>query len=726
MRRWPLVLGLFSPLGIAHADAPATDLDAISITSATRTERTIDDSPVSVTVITEQQIQEIGAVKLRDVFTEIPGVFVNPGRGEMSIRGAGEKGTLLLIDGRRVSGETGMGYELDRIAASSIERIEVVKGPMSVLYGSDALGGIINIITKQPAKGMEGSLDASVGANTQGEGARYQINGDVRGTSGALGYSAWASVIKTEEYSEHEIANTRVPKGAQGGQVAPTKSDIRLMPDGKNTCVAGTPKCQGATTPISQRISDQYAIDTTYREPSELINLGTTLNYALTEDFKLGADLAYMHESRDGCFIADTHPSAYLNPSGSERLSVFAVPVEQTWENERFDLALRAGWKLSDSLRLNWRSYSSHYDKTESVTTTQWKALGYTSQEASAALSGTGEVETIGHELLATWNPLKEHTVLLGVDYRDEERTAPFFNAKGVVESRDYSFTSVFAQDEWRVTEDLGLIAGLRYDDISTGESATSGNLGVQYAFSPAARLRASYAQGFRAADLPETFINRLTPQGRVIGAEVVDMSLGKVAFDLAPETSDNFEIGLGGRGGDWNYDIAAFHNTITDRIERVVESPKGIAYRTYRNISEARIQGVEAKAGYRIQPGLGLNASMTLMDAKNQQSGQRLEFTPEQLFNLSLDWRATSELKLKATVQYVGNQFYTDIRSGQAVPSTADAYTLFNLHATYVPAGFHDMEFYGGIDNLFDSKVDTILGSSVGIYPYVGARKFF
>jgi len=73
MRRLPFVLGLFAPMSIALADVPQTELDAISITSATRTERALDDSPVSITVITEQQIQDIGAVKLRDVFTEIRG-----------------------------------------------------------------------------------------------------------------------------------------------------------------------------------------------------------------------------------------------------------------------------------------------------------------------------------------------------------------------------------------------------------------------------------------------------------------------------------------------------------------------------------------------------------------------------------------------------------------------------------------------------------------------------
>ena len=724
MRRLSFLLGLSSSFALSAAEPTA--LDALNITSATRTERALEDSPVSAEVITEAQIQDIGAVTLRDVFLEMPGVFVEPGKGGMSIRGAGEKGTLLLIDGRRISSETGMTYDLNRIAASSIERIEVVKGPMSVLYGSDALGGIVNIITKQPTKGAQGSLDASVGANSEGDGARYQLNGDVRGKEDALGYSAWFSVLKTEAYTEAEIAQTRVAKGAQGGQSAPSKSDLRLLPDNKNTCVSGTPKCQGVTTPIGQRIADQYAVDTTYREPGDVLNVGGTLTYDLLPELKLGLDLAYMQENHDGSFIGDTHPSAYLKPDGKERLPVFAIPVDQSLDNHRFDLAARAEWKLSEDLLLKWRSYSSQYEKDETLTTPQWLALGYASQAASAALPGSGDVETLGHELSATWHPVKEHTVLVGVDYRDEERTSSYFSAQGVSESRDYNFFSGFVQDEWRVTDELGVIAGLRYDDISTGESATSGNLGAQYAFDKAARLRASYAQGFRAPDLPETFINRLTPQGRIMGSDTVDLALGKTAFDLKPEISDNFELGLGGRGVGWNYDIALFHNTIEDRIERVVEAPRGIAYRTYRNISEARIQGLEAKAGYVLMKGLELSANLTLLDAKNTQTDQRLEFTPQQLFNLALDWRANSELKLKTTLQYVGDQTYTDTRGGSAVLAEADAYTMLNLHASYMPVGFADTEFYGGVNNVFDASVDPILGSDVGTYLYVGARKLF
>ncbi|MEW5822780.1 MAG: TonB-dependent receptor [Pseudomonadota bacterium] len=723
--RTPSLIALLALSATSQADE-LTHLPVVNVTSATKTERALEDSPVSVELITEQQIQDINAVTLRDIFMELPGVFINPGRGEMSIRGAGAKGSLLLIDGRRISGEVGMGYELNRIPAASIERIEIVKGPMGVLYGSDALGGIINIITKKPTKALEGMIGASAGANTSGAGARYQLEGDLRGKAGATGFSSWISAIKTQAYAEDETTALRVQKGAQGGQGAPSVSDFGILPNG-NACLRRQKLCGALSTPIGQKLADSYALSTTYREPSEVLNLGGRLEHAVNEALTLGMDASYMHETREGRYIATNHPTAWKKDDGTgTALPAFGVPVAQTLDNTRYDLAARASWQIVPHLSLNWRSYLSHYEKEESITALNWKDMGYRSEADSASVSGTGKADVTAHELSGTWKPAEEHTLLAGVEHREEKRSAPFFSEDGAMSNRDYRFNSVFAQHEWTLTPALGLVYGLRYDDISTGDTATTGNIGLQYTLSPLARLRASFAQGFRAPDLPETFMTRLTPQGRLLGASVVDTTLGKTAFDLKPERSNNVEIGLGGASKDWSYDLAAFHNRIDDRIEQVVESPKGVAYRTWRNISNARIQGLEARTSYRLLPELWLNASISLLDAKNQDTGQRLEFTPEHLLNLSADWRASTNLKLKLSLQHVGDQFYTDTRSGSSQSAVAGAYTLVNLKASYTPDGLQGIELYAGVDNLFNAKVDTILGSNVGPYLYAGVRKFF
>lgn len=219
----PLALAMASLALSAPVFAQKTiTLEAVTVATATKTDRALDQSTVSVDVITEDDIQAMNAVTLKDIFLQYPSVFVNPGQGEMSIRGAGAKGTLILLDGRRMSSEFTKNYDGNRIPASSIERIEIVKGPSSVLYGSDALGGVVNIITKNPTKeGIEGSVAASSGANEGGKGFRTNLEADVRGKSGDTGFSAWLSVIDTQPYYETEKVNPRVPAGNAGGQVAP-------------------------------------------------------------------------------------------------------------------------------------------------------------------------------------------------------------------------------------------------------------------------------------------------------------------------------------------------------------------------------------------------------------------------------------------------------------------------------------------------------------------------
>ncbi|OIQ77849.1 colicin I receptor precursor [mine drainage metagenome] len=723
--RLHLVLALSLQSGLALADE-ATRLAPITVTSTTKTEIELDKVTISTEVITEADITRLGAVTLRDVFQNSPGVFTNPGRGEMSIRGMGGKGTLFLIDGRRIAGETGLGYELNRIPAASIERVEIVKGPMGALYGSDALGGIVNVITKRPTEGLEGSISASAGANTHGDGARAQVDGNVRGKSGDIGFSAYLSAIKTRAYTEPQRTRTMVPKGAQGGPVSPSRSDLGLRPN-NTTCLRTNAQCAGSSTPIGLRISDSYPVDVTYREPSDVVTVGGTVFRDFTPSLELAADAMLMHETRDGTYISPSQQTNYLKPNGQGTLPVFAIPIEQSLDNERLDLALRARWRASDALTLRWRSYRSHYDKTDQIGIPAWRDLGYASASDANPLSGTGTVNILGHDVNAVWKASPAHTLLFGAERRDESRTAPFFNAQGIVEERSNDATAFYVQDEWAVNSSVNAVAALRREKASNSASHTSGNLGLQYTFSPAARLRASYAQGFRNPDIPELFINRVTPKGLLVGADVVNPSIGKTTYGLQPETSDNIEIGLGGRSAQWSYDIAAFHNSVRNRIGAIAVTSGGTSYRTYRNIASVRIQGLEVRGGYRLTPGLRLSAAATMLDAKDTTTGARLEFTPRQLFALDLEWKPQPGLRLNIALQHTGNQDYVSTATpGTLSPASASAYTTVNLRANWQPANVRNTEFFAGVDNLFNAKVDPILGSSVGIYGFVGIRRYF
>ncbi len=125
-------------------------LDEVVVT-ATKTDMKKKAVPASVEVITSADIQARGAQTLKDIISTATGISMirSSGRDAVSIRGFESRFSTILIDGKRISSEIDQNYELDRIALANVERIEIVRGPVSSLYGTDAMGGVVNIITKR-------------------------------------------------------------------------------------------------------------------------------------------------------------------------------------------------------------------------------------------------------------------------------------------------------------------------------------------------------------------------------------------------------------------------------------------------------------------------------------------------------------------------------------------------------------------------------------------------
>lgn len=164
---------LLSTTGYAE-DMPEEEftLDGVVVT-ATRTTQNAKDVPSAVQVITRQTIEEQGAQNLSDVLRYATGIQLtrsstSTGRAAVSIRGFDSRFSMILIDGKRLSSEIDQNYELDRIPLENIERIEIVRGPVSSLYGTEALGGVVNIITKK-SKTQSLTLDIGSGLYTDGQ-----------------------------------------------------------------------------------------------------------------------------------------------------------------------------------------------------------------------------------------------------------------------------------------------------------------------------------------------------------------------------------------------------------------------------------------------------------------------------------------------------------------------------------------------------------------------------
>lgn len=165
--------GLFAQLITATMPVMAEEASEVKenedqmVVTASSVEQNLKDAPASISVITREDLQGKPVQNLKEVLKDVPGVQLtneSDNRQGVSIRGLGSSYTLILVDGKRVNSRNAVfrhnDFDLSWIPAESIERIEVVRGPMSSLYGSDALGGVVNIITRKVGTQWHGTLSA--------------------------------------------------------------------------------------------------------------------------------------------------------------------------------------------------------------------------------------------------------------------------------------------------------------------------------------------------------------------------------------------------------------------------------------------------------------------------------------------------------------------------------------------------------------------------------------
>jgi len=186
----PFLLLLLMPLALAaQAQAESPEGQTV-VVSATRHAMALIDAPASIDVVTREQIDARGADNLFEALRGETGISIQgrpiSGRKAINLRGMDSRHTLVLVDGKRIGASDGVighsDYQYDWIASDDIERIEVIRGPMSVLYGAEALGGVVNIITRAPGTdrwrlGVRGEGSKASGGRG-GDGERASISAD--------------------------------------------------------------------------------------------------------------------------------------------------------------------------------------------------------------------------------------------------------------------------------------------------------------------------------------------------------------------------------------------------------------------------------------------------------------------------------------------------------------------------------------------------------------------
>ncbi|MEM1088482.1 MAG: TonB-dependent receptor [Pseudomonadota bacterium] len=199
-------LSLALPALAQEVETDQTTLDTV-IVEGSRLNQTETEIGSSVTVITAEDIEELGFDFALDAVAAAPGVTINSngafgGSASVRIRGASSEQTLVLIDGVPVNDPTspGGGFNFARLDTENIERIEVLKGPQSTLWGTDAIGGVVSIITKRPDESLGGSAFAEYGSfNTFRGGASIENGSDIGDFRLALTTTTTDGISKADE-----------------------------------------------------------------------------------------------------------------------------------------------------------------------------------------------------------------------------------------------------------------------------------------------------------------------------------------------------------------------------------------------------------------------------------------------------------------------------------------------------------------------------------------------
>ena len=228
----PLLLWIsLNPLAVADTPEAAEDTRGVAsepyVVTATRTQVRLRDSPVSTEVIVREEIEQSGAKDLAGLLETHPGVELERSYLGTAIRlqGLEPEHVLILVNGQRVLGAKDGVIDLSRYALENIERVEIVKGPSSALYGSDAMGGVVNIITRQASAPFSAQIQARYGSHDA-----LQISGSsglVRDSLSSQFSGGWRS----QAAFDRDPSDVATSSSAVDQIDVANQTELRLSPD---------------------------------------------------------------------------------------------------------------------------------------------------------------------------------------------------------------------------------------------------------------------------------------------------------------------------------------------------------------------------------------------------------------------------------------------------------------------------------------------------------------
>ena len=691
--------------------------DDITITiTGTRTARRLLDSASSITVIDSQQIERQLIQDIQDLVRYEPGVSVGRaanrfGNQGFNIRGIDGNRILLQVDGIRVP-DNYVGRGRDYFNMETTKRVEIIKGPASALYGSDAIGGVVSFITKDPQDylnvfGNSFYTSGQIGYDSRDE--SISLTGVLAGEDedGKLQFS---TVFRTATGSEFKTRGDITPNPQDTrdlsltaklvynfnensslkftGEFLDEKVDTNLLNE-----IGRTPLDFSTRPPLffdrqvseatDTRKRNRFSLDYNSTNPNpqwlDAINAKIYYQDAFIREQKLSSGTVNFIPGQTYPLGSRFGPSFRVppgpNPVIRDELNEFSqkvfggeIQLQSDFQTARASHRLVYGFELFNTRTSRPRDNSLIFPN-----------LGVTSKFV------------IGEEFPNKTFPDTD-TLRIGVYVQDEIEIGRW----SIIPGLRWDFFSLNANedDDFRRINVDNLVVEDRND------SAFSPKIGIVYKATPELSLYGQYARGFRSPPFDDANIGFTNFAFRYVVLPNAN---------LVPETSDSFEIGIRGSYPQLDFNLAGFYNNYNNFIDTATVGTRpsdGFSIFQSQNIGSAEIYGLEARAEYFFNPtrehGFSLLGSLAWTEGNNNSDGNSVPLNSVDPF------QAVVGLRYRAPEDRWGSEL---------VGTFVGAKTRVDGDNLFLPDGYFLLDLIGyynfsknaslniGLFNLFDQK---------------------
>lgn len=667
--KYLVVLFCLSQAFLAHANSDKRldhflslsleDLMSLETTIASATKQTTTKAPAVVTLITSEDIKATGATNIVDILQSVPGIYVRMSqfgfRPLIHFRGGKANQTLLMVNGTPMKDLMwGFGIFWKGLPVSMIDRVEIIRGPGSALFGADASTGVINVITKTAGK-MSGS-EAGVRAGSFNTKTAWMQHGsnwngfdigltaNVYSTDGSNPFIASDGQTKKDQDNLTNVSlapgNAKFGWRSEDIRFSMAKDNWRLHADYmRHSDLEIGLTGAGVLDPVTRAGDSRYNVDLFYK------------NDQLSSEWIVDAELRYQHldyTSGDGfqerppgyTDASGTYPDGVINHMKSAERRLFFEAKGLYSGNDGHALLIGAGYTFED--------------------------LYFVEQFINSGTGPDGNPITAGDPL---------------VDVSD----TPYAFAP----EKMRKISHVFLQDIWDINDDWEFTAGARYDHYSDFGGTLNPRLALVWQSTDKLTTKLLYGQAFRAPSYQELF-------------SITSYSLPNA--DLDPEMSHTVDLSFSyAANNDLQLALNIFNFKHMDIIRTV---DVGLGKRQYQNTGEHSIRGIELEANWQASHDLRFASNYTTREQGN--SSFRAVQEPAWEAYLRADWSFSPNWNWNLQTNWVGKRLR---RSNDSRPPVTD-YALTDTTLRYIDV--KNWEFAVSIRNLFDVDAREYTGASI------------